>query len=103
MHIVNIIFDKIKIVVDLRNVMCYNANKTCERSVLFVNEEVRKLKGKMAENGVTQRKLAEVLGTVPSVICKKMKTGNFSMVEIRKISEYLKVPVNELFNIERSD
>lgn len=60
-----------------------------------------KLKGKMTERHVSQEKLAKVLGiTVQSLNAKLNGRSQFTLEEVVKISEHLKLdnPVDIFFN-----
>lgn len=60
------------------------------------------LKGWMASHDITQIKMAEVLGTTPSYVNKKINgTGpDFKLSEARKLATKLKIPIDIFFAVE---
>ena len=62
--------------------------------------EERTLRGAMADAGISQTALAEILHMARSTLNKRMKTGNFTVSEICAICKVvgLKNPI-EIFNI----
>lgn len=47
------------------------------------------LKGKLAENGLNIKKLAEMLGTSQANISQRIKRGSFSSLELYHIADLL--------------
>lgn len=47
------------------------------------------LKGKLAENGLSMRKLAEMLNTSPENLHQKVKRGSLSYDDVQEIAELL--------------
>ena len=57
-----------------------------------------KLKGLIAENGISQKDIAEQLGiTLRSFNDKINGKSDFSLTEARIISEYFKKPIEQIF------
>ena len=57
-----------------------------------------KLKGLIAENGISQKDIAEQLGiTLRSFNDKFNGKSDFSLTEARIISEYFKKPIEQIF------
>ena len=52
---------------------------------------MKTLKGILADCDITQRSLAKILGISRSTLSRKMKTRNFTVREIRRICDYLKI------------
>ena len=52
----------------------------------YMKTDAKKLfKGKMAENDITQRSLAELIGLSPASFCIRFKTFNFNFEELTKM------------------
>lgn len=47
------------------------------------------LKGKLAENGLSMRKLAEMLNTSPENLCQKIKRGSISYDDAQEIADLI--------------
>jgi transcriptional regulator len=56
-----------------------------------MNVKVNLLRAEMAKAGVTQTKLAEMLGVTPQNLSKKFKRGVFKTNEAEKIIEVLDI------------
>ena len=63
------------------------------------NVPYTKFKAWMAENGVRQKHIAELLGKEITTINQKLNatSGDFSMSEVRKICLYYKISADEYF------
>lgn len=65
---------------------------------------ISKLKGKIAEKGINQEKLAKEAGMDRSTLSRKMKTGEaFTIGEANKIALILKLSKNEAMEIFFAD
>lgn len=53
--------------------------------------EVNKLRGIIAERGLSQRKVAELLGVTEKTFYSKMKKGIFGTDEVEKMIEILSI------------
>lgn len=52
---------------------------------------INKLRGKIAERGLSQRKLSQILGISEATFHRKMKKGIFGSNEIEKMIEILNI------------
>jgi len=59
----------------------------------------RKLRGKMVEQGYTQEALSNAMGIDKSTLNRKLKTGEFTVGEVNKIVEILKIATDEAIQI----
>lgn len=53
--------------------------------------DANKLRGKIAENGFSQREIAEIIGVTPKTFYDKMKRGIFDSDEMYKMVELLNI------------
>ncbi len=53
--------------------------------------DTNKLRGKIAENGFSQREIAEIIGVTPKTFYDKMKRGIFDSDEMYKMVELLNI------------
>jgi predicted DNA-binding protein (UPF0251 family) len=53
--------------------------------------DTNKLRGKIAENGMTQGQVARKIGVTEATFCRKMKTGRFGLEEAQKLVDVLKI------------
>lgn len=53
--------------------------------------DVNKLRGKIAENGMTQRQVAQRLGVTEATFSRKMKTGQFGLDEAQRLIDLLSI------------
>ncbi|MCI1699434.1 helix-turn-helix domain-containing protein [Liquorilactobacillus nagelii] len=69
---------------------------------MIKREPYRMLKAWLVENDISQSELADVLGTTPNYLNKKINgTGpDFRLSEVRKINTSLGIPINIFFNLK---
>lgn len=66
----------------------------------YMKTDTRKLfKGKMAENDITQRKLAEVVGLSPPSFCIRFKTFDFDFEQLVKMIQKLELSDEEILKL----
>lgn len=66
----------------------------------YMRTDARKMfKIKMAENGITQRNLAEVIDLSPPAFCIRFKTFDFDFEQLAKMIERLKFSDEEIVKL----
>ena len=66
----------------------------------YMKTDARKMfKGKMAENDITQRNLAELVGLSPPAFCIRFKTFDFDFEMLVKMFNYLGLSDEEILKI----
>ena len=66
----------------------------------YAKTDARKMfKGKMAENDITQRKLAEVVGLSPPAFCIRFKTFDFDFEMLTKMIQAVKLSDEEIVKL----
>lgn len=66
----------------------------------YMKTDARKMfKGKMAENDVTQRNLAELVGLSPPAFCIRFKTFDFDFEELVKMIQRLEFSDEEILKL----
>ena len=68
--------------------------------IKYMKKDARTLfKGKMAENDITQRKLADIVGISPPAFCKRFKTFDFSFEQLIKMVPELGLSDEEILKL----
>lgn len=66
----------------------------------YMRTDARKLfKGKMAENDITQRNLAELIGLSPPAFCIRFKNFDFDFEELAKMIDKLGLSDEEILKL----
>ena len=66
----------------------------------YMKTDARKMfKGKMAENDISQRKLAEVVGLSPPAFCIRFKTFDFDFEMLTKMIQAVKLSDDEILKL----
>lgn len=66
----------------------------------YMKADARKMfKGKMAENDITQRKLAELIGLSPPAFCIRFKSFDFSYEDLTKMIQRLEFSDEEIVKL----
>lgn len=69
------------------------------RSQYMRTDAKKMFKGKMAENDITQRNLAEVIGLSPSAFCIRFKTFDFDYEHLTKMIDRLEFADEEIVKL----
>lgn len=63
-----------------------------------MNIQFNKLKGKIAENNLTHREVAKVIGVAPNTFSRKINgTSPVTLKEAKKLADYFDTTIEELF------